>query len=119
MDKDVKYHKDLAEEGRWAEMSFSLQMANIGSEIQRAIRWKEKGKKDREHRSAERVLELLDLTISEVQRESSRRELAQLRDVMTAFFYDESNNETLGEQINRYFYCFAQKAAKERRAKLS
>ncbi len=33
--------KSLAE-GRWAQMSLSEQMANIGSEISRALNWKRK-----------------------------------------------------------------------------
>ena len=34
-------HKGLAT-GRWAQMSLSEQMANIGSEISRALNWKRK-----------------------------------------------------------------------------
>jgi hypothetical protein len=33
-------HKELAR-GRWLELSFFEQMANIGSEIERTIKWRE------------------------------------------------------------------------------
>lgn len=114
MDNNVTHHKNLVEAGRWTEMSFTLQMANIGSEVQRAVRWKEKGKKDREKSSADRALELLDLTISGTRRESSRKELYQLRNVLIDYFSDSNDEVVLGEQLNHYFNCFAQKAAKER-----
>jgi len=34
-------HKELAE-GRWKDLSLCEQMANIGSEVSRTIKWKEK-----------------------------------------------------------------------------
>ena len=39
-------HKTL-EDGRWANMPFIEQMANIGSEISRTANWKEKGNEKR------------------------------------------------------------------------
>ena len=35
-------HQQLAA-GRWRELSFFEQMANIGSETERSIKWKNKG----------------------------------------------------------------------------
>jgi len=40
------YHKELAD-GRWQELSFVQQMANVGSELERAIKWKNKNKPER------------------------------------------------------------------------
>jgi hypothetical protein len=37
-------HKDLAA-GRWKRLSFVEQMANIGSEVERALRWRAKKNK--------------------------------------------------------------------------
>ena len=55
-------HKNLAN-GRWQELSFFEQMANIGSEIERAIKWKNKNNAQYCRMAFERALELLDLTI--------------------------------------------------------
>jgi len=63
--KDYKMnyqHKDLAD-GRWAELSFCEQMANIGSEVERALKWKEKGNLEYGEKAFFRALELFDLTI--------------------------------------------------------
>lgn len=64
MDQGVIYHRDLWESGRWAEMSFFEQMGNIGSEVSRACRWKEKGKPEMMRKAFEQALELLDFTIA-------------------------------------------------------
>ena len=54
-------HKQLAA-GKWKELSFLEQMANIGSEIERAIKWKNKNNAQYCRLAFERGLELLDLT---------------------------------------------------------
>jgi hypothetical protein len=59
--KKMKYeHKNLAA-GRWNSLSFFEQMANIGSEVERAIKWKEKGYIEYGRMAFDRSLELLDL----------------------------------------------------------
>jgi len=62
----MKYqHKNLAA-GRWAQMSLSEQMANIGSEVTRALNWKRKNNEKYCLKSVERALELIALTIDNV-----------------------------------------------------
>ena len=50
-------HKNLAK-GRWFELQFIQQMANIGSEVERAILHKNKGNKENMFKAIERALEL-------------------------------------------------------------
>jgi hypothetical protein len=57
-------HKEPAG-GRWNLLSFAEQMANIGSEIERTISWKKKGRPDISGRAFEGALELLDLTVAD------------------------------------------------------
>ena len=57
-------HKDLAA-GHWQELSFFEQMANVGSEVERTISWKNKGNLEYSQKAFERALELLDLTIAD------------------------------------------------------
>ena len=47
-------HRSLAG-GRWREFSFLEQMANLGSEIERTIRWREKENHDYSRRAFERA----------------------------------------------------------------
>ena len=55
-------HKDLAA-GRWGQLSFIEQMANIGSEVERALNWRIKKNTDYAQKAFERALELIDLTL--------------------------------------------------------
>ena len=55
-------HRSL-ESGKWAELSFMEQMANIGSEVSRTSKWKEKGNAERSQSAFYRALELIDLTL--------------------------------------------------------
>lgn len=43
--------------GRWAQMSLSEQMANIGSEISRALNWKRKNNEEYCRKAVDRALE--------------------------------------------------------------
>ena len=55
-------HRSL-ENGRWAELSFPQQMANIGSETSRVLKALEAGKESRAQSAFARFQELMDLTI--------------------------------------------------------
>ena len=63
MDPVDYQHKELAA-GRWAQMPCHLQMGNIGSEVSRAVKWKDKGNEKRMTAAAYRALELFELSIS-------------------------------------------------------
>ena len=52
-------HRQLAE-GRWFSMPFVEQMANIGSEVERALNWKTRNNTAYCQQAFERALELLD-----------------------------------------------------------
>lgn len=55
-------HRTL-EAGRWSELTFPQQMANIGSETFRTYKALESGKKSRAEAAFARAQELIDLTI--------------------------------------------------------
>ena len=55
-------HKTLSD-GRWNSFSFSQQIANIGSKVPLAIKWKKKGRMDQMEKDVIRCLELIDLIV--------------------------------------------------------
>ncbi len=55
-------HKQLAS-GGWQRFSFIEQMANIGSEVERALNWRAKKNAAYAQKAFERALELIDLTL--------------------------------------------------------
>lgn len=87
-------------------MSLSEQMANIGSEISRALNWKRKSNEKYCMKSVVRALELIALTIDSVTVKSHLKELTRLREVILDYFY--GNNEFGSSEIlwEKYFNHF-------------
>ena len=80
------YHKDLTLE-HWEKFSFCEQMANIGSEVFRAMSWRQKNH-EYSRLALERALELLDLTLEGVTKSGSRlKELTRLRKLWLIIFF--------------------------------
>lgn len=106
-------HKSLAA-GRWAQMSLSEQMANIGSEISRALTWKRKNNEKYCLKSVVRALELISLTIDSTTVKSHLRELTRLREVILDYFC--GNNEFSSSEVlwDRYFRPFNLAARKSK-----
>ncbi|MDD5081690.1 MAG: hypothetical protein PHC58_06850 [Candidatus Omnitrophica bacterium] len=104
-------HKELAG-GRWAEMSLAEQMANIGSEVSRALNWKKKGKEDLSQKAFNRALELLDMTIADIKKYSRLKELFRVREAMVDFFC--GTNQFCSSELlwRKYFDHFAYLARK-------
>ena len=105
-------HSNL-EQGRWEQMPFSRQMANIGSEVSRAIKWSEKGKPDRAQRAVYRALELMDFSIASAQRQGkgSRtgrlRELCRCMEELCDFFLGDNEFGNDAGRLQRYYDQFA------------
>lgn len=97
-------HKELAA-GKWFRLSFFDQMANIGSEIGRAINWREKDRK-MSQMAFERGLELLDLTIIDAKNIKRLRELCRLREVLADYFCFDNIYKSNSDNLNNYFYAF-------------
>lgn len=105
-------HKNLAA-GRWNELSFFEQMANIGSEVQRAIIWKEK-KSEYSQMAFERALELLDLTVKDEKNHKRGRlkELLRLRELLIDYFYFGNIYKSNSDNWKNYFLAFSYAANK-------
>jgi hypothetical protein len=103
-------HQELAA-GRWFRLSLVEQLANVGSEIERAIRWRGKGNAESGRRAFERALELLDLTIADERNRSRLRELTRLREVLADYFWFDNCYGSRDESWRRYFHAFTYAAA--------
>lgn len=99
-------HKTLAA-GRWKSFSFLEQMAHIGSEVERAILWKEKGDQGYSRLAFIRALELLDLTIPLLVKSPARlRELTRLRELLVDYFAGNNLYSSSDQLWRNYFYAF-------------
>ena len=104
-------HQGL-ENGRWAEMSFPQQMANIGSETSRVLKALQAGKDSRAEGAFARAQELIDLTIkygradaSPMLRSAMLEELCRFRELFCAAFL--SRNLADLASLNKYLDQFA------------
>ena len=98
-------HKDLAA-GRWAELPFVEQMANIGSEVERALNWKAKHNDAYSQKAYERALELVDLTLDCVLNLARLKELARVREAMVDFFCGTNEHSSTQSGWKKYFASF-------------
>lgn len=97
-------HKELAA-GRWFKFSLAEQMANIGSEVSRAI--KARGDSKRFEGAVVRAFELLYLTISDVRWRKRLKELTRARELFADAVLGGKEYGTKLEDLDRYFYYFA------------
>ena len=89
--------------GKWNRMSFLEQMANIGSEVSRALNWEKKGRAVFCKNAASRALELLDLSLDSVKTFPRIKELARLREAVVDYFYG-SNQFSSSEILWRKYF---------------
>jgi hypothetical protein len=106
-------HAELAA-GRWFTLSLVEQLAHVGSEVERTMRWRGKGNAQYAQRAFERALELLDLTIADPKHRWRLRELTRLREVLADSFWFENQYRSSDESWRRYFHAFAHAAAVSR-----
>lgn len=99
----IIYHKGLTAQD-WFSKSIFEQMANIGSEVFRMIKWKNKNKED-SRLALERALELLDLTLEDKKNRNSLKEIARIREALVDYNYDNQYSTT-DEFWQNYFYAF-------------
>jgi hypothetical protein len=98
---------------RWQRFSLMEQPGNIGSEVDRVIRWKAANNNEFATRAFYRTLELLDLTIADVRwKGGKRKELTRVREVLCDVLAGDNTYNTPAEYLSRYFFQCALLAQK-------
>lgn len=108
-------HRDLAA-GRWHTFPLVAQLANIGSEVERALAWREKNNAEYSRRALDRALELLGLTIEDPRHRDRLVELTRLREALLDYFVGDNLFGSTERSWRRYFYAFGHAAALLRQA---
>ena len=107
-------HKDLAA-GRWFTFSLVEQLANVGSDVERAIQWKKKGNHEYSMQAVERALELLDLTSVDPKNKKRLKEIRRVRHMFADHYMGINEFSFTDEYWQQYFLDFAYAAAIARR----
>ncbi len=94
--------------GRWAALSLPEQLANVGSEVDRAIAAWTSRRADRFDRALARALELFDLTARDDRwRGPRRREILRAREEFCRLFFDDDPRPVAARTLGAYFLRFA------------
>lgn len=94
-------------EKRWQTLPFLEQMANIGSEFERAIKWKNKKNHKLMTNAFYRALELIDFTRqAHVTDDGKMTELSRARELAVDFFAGKNIYRSTDDQWHKYFYPF-------------
>jgi len=107
-------HPDL-QNGRWSQLSVVEQMANIGSEIERAIKWKTKGNLEYAKLANIRALELFDLSLQSSGHLPGIREIARARELWLDFFIGSNQYSQTADQWHKYILAFTYAARNQYR----
>ena len=98
-------HKHL-QNGRWVDLTLVEQMANIGSEVIRAIKWKKKQNSEYSEMAFIRALELIDLTIADRKNRNRLKEILRFREFWVDYIVGENDYKLTDEFCEKYFYAF-------------
>ena len=104
-------HKGLAA-GRWRQLSFMEQMANIASEVERALKWRATNNAVFCQQAFERALELIDLTLEGAKGFSRLKELTRLREAIVDYFFGQNQFRSTEVLWRKYFSHFTYAARK-------
>ncbi len=92
--------------GRWFVMPLVEQLAHVGSEVGRMLRWQEQDPSACE-RAFCRALELLDLTLQDPRWKGRRKELTRVREFLCDAMSGGSIYGSDLAGLDRYFYQYA------------
>lgn len=98
-------HQHLAS-GRWFELSLVEQLANVGTDIERTIQWKKRGKLWDSQCAFARALDLLYLTVADPKNRKRLKEVLRVREALIDHFMYDNEYGTTDEQWQAYFYDF-------------
>jgi hypothetical protein len=98
-------------------MSLMMQMANVGADVGRALKWHAKGEETHFQNALERALALFSLTASDPKLHGTRlREVLRSREVFLDYLFGGNQYQSTPESFDRYFMPFGVAANKERQA---
>ena len=96
MDRDV----------RWFQMPVGAQLANVGGEVGRATRWKNKGERQKELSFYEKAMDFLNLTMRDPKNVRRMSELKECEIELRDFFFEGNTYGNTDESLMKYYDAF-------------
>jgi hypothetical protein len=109
-------HPTLAA-GRWQTFSLVEQLANVGSEVERALNWSAKNNQEYSRLAIDRALELLSLTIADPRHRHRLKEITRLKEALLDYFLGDNEFGSTEKSWRNYFYGFAYASSLKKKSK--
>ena len=87
-------------------MGIGEQISNIGSEVNRAIKYKNRNEEDKKRRFYEKAVELLNLICADPKNKFRLGELQFCIEELTDFFVGTNQYNTTDEMLMKYYDAF-------------
>lgn len=91
---------------RWSQMSVGMQLANVGGEVNRAIRWKNKKEEQKEISFYKKAMEFLDLTMKDPKNGKRLGELSECKRELEDFFWGGNTYGNTDDSLMKYYDAF-------------
>lgn len=97
---------DIEIKNTWFEMPVTMQISNIGSEVNRAIRWKNKGNAERTINFCNKAIEFWNIVISDPKNVHRKGEFEFCVEELKDYFLGSNQYGTTDEMILKYYDAF-------------
>ena len=87
-------------------MPIKMQLANVGGEVSRAIRWKNRGDDGKKARFYDKAIELLELTKEDPKNKRRQSELDFCIEELRDYFEGDNYYQTTDDKLMRYYDSF-------------
>ena len=90
----------------WYKMPVGMQLANVGSEVNRAITWKRKGDAQRSAGFCNKAIEYLEIMKTDEKNRNRTGELNFCIEELKDYFLGENIYNTTDEMLKKYYDAF-------------
>jgi len=90
----------------WFQMSVGMQISNVGSEVARAIRYKNKGDDQKKINFCNKAIEFLELIEKDPKNQHRKNEFDFCIEELKDYFLGENYYRTTDEMLTRYYDAF-------------
>ena len=91
---------------RWYAMPIGLQISNIGSEVHRAIRWKNSGDSQKAANFCNKAIEFIKIIETDPKNSHRKGELDFAIEELEDYFLGENLYKTTDEALKKYYDAF-------------
>lgn len=91
---------------RWFAMPVAVQISNVGSEVNRAIKYKSKGETEKAERFMNKAIQLLELSKQDPKNRHRRQEFECAIEELIDYFIGNNIYQTTDEILLRYYDAF-------------